>query len=417
MVTRKNGVDRQMKPIEGGVCAPAGFSANGIHCGIRKNKQKKDLALIVCDKRAATACVYTTNLVKGAPILVTQKHVADGYARAVIVNSGNANTCNADGVEIAEKMCALVEKECKIPVNDVVIASTGVIGQKLSVEPIAAGMPELAAGLGKDPENSRAAAEAIMTTDTVAKELSYEFALGDIRCRIGAICKGVGMLCPNMATMLMFITTDVNITPEMLQKALSADVRDSLNMVSVDRDTSTNDTLCIMASGLAGNAVIDRPDTDYKKFCHALHAVTSQMCRKIAADGEGATKLIECNVVGAKSKQVARTVAKSVVCSNLLKAAIFGADANWGRVLCAIGYSGAKVDVGKIGVSFRSAAGKIEVCEDGMGIPFSEEAAKKILSEKEIEIRIELHDGNYGATAWGCDLTYEYVHINGDYRS
>ena len=414
---RKNGVNKEMKAIPGGVCAPAGFQANGVHCGIRKNKEKKDLALIICTKRAATACVYTTNLVKGAPILVTQKHVADGYARAVIVNSGNANTCNSNGVEIAEKMCSLVEEYCRIPADDVVVASTGVIGQKLSVDPIAAGMPALAGGLGGSPENSLAAAEAIMTTDTVVKELAYEFELGDIKCRIGGVCKGVGMLCPNMATMLMFITTDVNITPEMLQKALSADIRDSVNMVSVDRDTSTNDTLCVMASGLAGNAVIDRPDTDYKKFCRALHAVTSAMCRKIAADGEGATKLIECNVTGAKSKQIARTVAKSVVCSNLLKAAIFGADANWGRVLCAIGYSGAAVDVNKIGVSFVSAAGKIEVCEDGMGIAFSEEAAKKILSEKEIEIRVELHDGNYGATAWGCDLTYEYVHINGDYRS
>ena len=414
---RKNGVNKEMKPIEGGVCAPLGFQANGIHCGIRKNKSKKDLALILCKKRAATACVYTTNLVKGAPIIVTQKHVEDGYARAVIVNSGNANTCNADGIEIADGMCALVEKHCGIPASDVVIASTGVIGQKLSLEPIAGGMKELVEGLESTPGGSLAAAEAIMTTDTVPKELAYEFQLGEIKCRIGAICKGVGMLCPNMATMLMFITTDVSISPEMLQKALSADVKDSLNMVSVDRDTSTNDTLCVMASGLAGNAVIDRADPDYKKFCRALHAVTTALCKKIAADGEGATKLIECNVTGAKSKQIARTVAKSVDCSNLLKAAIFGADANWGRVLCAIGYSGAAVNVKKIGVSFTSAAGEIEVCEEGMGIDFSEDAAKKVLSEKEIGIQVNLHDGNYGATAWGCDLTYEYVHINGDYRS
>ncbi len=414
---RKNGVDRELKPVEGGVCAAKGFRANGIHCGIRKNKSKKDLALIVCEKRAATACVYTKNLVKGAPIVVTRKHVADGYARAVVVNSGNANTCNADGVEIAESMCSLVEKYCAIPAEDVVVASTGVIGQKLSLEPISAGMKPLAEGLGGDPAHSLAAAEAIMTTDTVSKEIAYEFMLGDIKCRIGAICKGVGMLCPNMATMLMFVTTDVHITPQLLQKALAADIKDSLNMVSVDRDTSTNDTLCLMASGLAGNALIDAPGTDYKQFCRALHAVTTAMCKRIAADGEGATKLIECSVSGAKSKQIARTVAKSVVCSNLLKAAIFGADANWGRVLCAIGYSGAKVDVEKISVAFVSAAGKIEVCEEGMGIGFSEEAAKKILGEKEIEIRVGLHDGNYSATAWGCDLTYEYVHINGDYRS
>ena len=278
-------------------------------------------------------------------------------------------------------------------------------------------MENLVGGLGNASENNVFAAEAIMTTDTVSKQLAYEFRLGDVTCKIGAICKGVGMLCPNMATMLMFITTDVNITPQMLQKALSSDVKDSLNMVSVDRDTSTNDTLCIMASGEAGNALIDRTDTEYKKFCRALHEVTTAMCKKIAADGEGATKLIECTVRGAKSKQVARTVAKSVVCSNLLKAAIFGADANWGRVLCAIGYSGAAVDVNKIGVAFVSAAGKIEVCEDGRGIDFSEAAAKKILFEKEIGIEIELHDGNYSSVGWGCDLTYEYVHINGDYRS
>lgn len=414
---RKNGVNKELKPVAGGVCAPMGFRANGCHCGIRKNKKKKDLALIVCTRRAATACVYTTNLVKGAPILVTREHVKDGFAQAVIVNSGNANTCNANGVEIANGMCALVERYCGIPANDVVVASTGVIGQKLSLEPMVGGIAALAGALEACPENSHAAAEAIMTTDTVPKELSYEFELGDFRCRIGAICKGVGMLCPNMATMLMFITTDVNITPQMLQKALSADIKDSLNMVSVDRDTSTNDTLCIMASGLAGNAVIDRADTDYKKFCRALHVVTTEMCKKIAADGEGATKLIECNVTGAKSKQTARVVAKSVVCSNLLKAAMFGADANWGRVLCAIGYSGAQVDIHKIDVAFTSSAGKIEVCEEGMGIDFSEDAAKKILSEKEIGIQIELHDGNYSSTAWGCDLTYEYVHINGDYRS
>ena len=406
-----------MEKIHESITYPKGFTAAGVHCGIRKNRTKNDLSLIVCEKLCDAAAVYTTNKVKGAPLYVTQEHLRDGKARAVICNSGNANTCNADGIEIAEGMCALVEKHCGIPAGDVVVASTGVIGQKLSLEPIAAGMENLVGGLGNTPENNVFAAEAIMTTDTVSKQLAYEFRLGDVTCKIGAVCKGVGMLCPNMATMLMFITTDVNITPQMLQKALSSDVKDSLNMVSVDRDTSTNDTLCIMASGEAGNALIDRTDTEYKKFCRALHEVTTAMCKKIAADGEGATKLIECTVRGAKSKQVARTVAKSVVCSNLLKAAIFGADANWGRVLCAIGYSGAAVDVNKIGVAFVSAAGKIEVCEDGRGIDFSEAAAKKILSEKEIGIEIELHDGNYSSVGWGCDLTYEYVHINGDYRS
>ena len=406
-----------VKMIAGGVCAPEGFSAAGVHCGIRKNKCKKDLALLVADVKCATACVYTTNLVKGAPILVTKENVADGYAQAVIVNSGNANTCNADGVEIAQGMCALVEKYCGISAKDVVVASTGVIGQPLSLQPIASGMPALVESLGKGAAYSLSAAEAIMTTDTVSKEIAYEFKLGGKPCKIGAICKGVGMLCPNMATMLMFVTTDVAITPAMLQKALSADVKDSLNMVSVDRDTSTNDTLCVMASGLAGNEMIAEENADFKAFRKALFAVTSQMCRKIAADGEGATKLIECKVTGAKSKKIARTVAKSVVCSNLLKAAIFGADANWGRVLCAIGYSGAMVDVDKINVAFRSVAGIVEVCKDGRGVPFSEDEAKKVLLEKEIEILVDLNDGNYASTGWGCDLTYEYVHINGDYRS
>ncbi len=403
-----------MKQVRGGVCAAKGFSASGVHCGIRKNKTKKDLALIVSEVKAATACVYTTNLVKGAPITVTQKHVADGYAQAVIVNSGNANTCNANGIEIAEGMAKLVENHLGIKATDVVVASTGVIGQKLSLEPIERGMSALVKKLGR---NSSDAAEAIMTTDTVPKEIAYSFTLDGKTCHIGAICKGVGMICPNMATMLMFVCSDVNITPAMLQKALSADVEDSLNMVSVDRDTSTNDTLCVMANGLAGNALIEEDNAAFKKFKKVLHAVTTYMCRQIAKDGEGATKLIECQVVGAKSKKSARKVAKSVVCSDLLKAAMFGADANWGRVLCAIGYSGADVDVNKIAVTFKSKAGDLFVCENGMGVDFSEEKAKEILSEDEIIIYIQLGDGNAKATAWGCDLTYEYVKINGDYRT
>ena len=403
-----------IEEIAGGVCAPKGFRANGIHCGIRKNKVKKDLALIVSDVRCAAACVYTQNLVKGAPILVTQKNVADGYAQAVIVNSGNANTCNANGVEIAEGMCALVERYTGVKAGDVVVASTGVIGQPLSIEPIAGGMEALTAGLGN---NSSAAAEAIMTTDTVKKEIAYSFELGGVPCKIGAICKGVGMICPNMATMLMFITTDAAVSPAMLQKAISADVKDSLNMLSVDRDTSTNDTLCIMASGLAGNREITAAGTDYKKFCKALHTVTSAMCRALAADGEGATKLVECRVRGAKSKKAARLAAKSVINSNLVKAAMFGADANWGRVLCALGYAGADLDVKKIDVRFSSAAGELLVCENGSGVPFSEGKAKAVLSEREIVIGVDLKDGAFGATAWGCDLTYDYVKINGDYRT
>lgn len=403
-----------VQQISGGVCAPKGFRANGVHCGIRKNKIKKDLALIVSDVRCAAACVYTQNLVKGAPILVTKKNVADGYAQAVIVNSGNANTCNVNGVEIAEQMCALVEKYTGVPANDIVVASTGVIGQPLSIDPIAGGMEELTAGLG---DNSSAAAEAIMTTDTVKKEIAFSFTLGGVPCKIGAICKGVGMICPNMATMLMFVTTDAAISPAMLQKALSADVKDSLNMLSVDRDTSTNDTLCVMASGLAGNREIVSAGADYRAFCRALHAVTSAMCRALAADGEGATKLVECHVHGAKSKKAARLAAKSVINSNLVKAAMFGSDANWGRVLCALGYAGADLDVTKIDVRFRSGAGEVFVCENGSGIEFSEEEAKKVLSDKEIVIDVDLKEGGYSATAWGCDLTYDYVKINGDYRT
>ncbi|MGN0823104.1 MAG: bifunctional glutamate N-acetyltransferase/amino-acid acetyltransferase ArgJ [Candidatus Gallimonas sp.] len=403
-----------LKEIDGGVCAPKGFRANGVHCGIRKNKIKKDLALIVADTKCATACVYTTNLVKGAPILVTREHVADGYAQAVVVNSGNANTCNANGVEIAEKMCALVEEYTGVPATDVVVASTGVIGQKLSIDPIAGGMKSLCDGLGA---HSSDAAEAIMTTDTVKKEIAFTFTAGGKECRIGAICKGVGMICPNMATMLMFVTTDAAISPAMLRRALNADVKKSLNMLSVDRDTSTNDTLCVMASGLAGNAEIVEPNADYRAFCRALNAVTTAMCRKLASDGEGATKLIECTVSGASSLKSARLAAKSVINSPLLKAAMFGADANWGRVLCALGYSGAKIDVNKIDVAFRSAAGTVSVCENGAGKAFSEELAKKVLSEAEVYVDVELHGGPYRATAWGCDLTYDYVKINGDYRT
>ncbi len=404
----------KLTEISGGVCAPKGFKANGIHCGIRKNKIKKDLALIVSDVRCNVACVYTTNLVKGAPILVTKKNVADGYAQAVIVNSGNANTCNEGGVEIAEKMCGLVEQYTGVPAGDVVVASTGVIGQPLSLEPIADGMADLVAGLG---DNSDAAAEAIMTTDTVRKQIAFSFTAGGRTCRIGAVCKGVGMICPNMATMLMFVTTDAAISSEMLQRALSADVKKSLNMLSVDRDTSTNDTFCVMASGLAGNRQITKPDADYRAFCKALNAVTTAMCRKLAADGEGATKLIECRVRGAKSLKDARLCAKAVVSSDLVKAAMFGSDANWGRVLCALGYSGAKIDPDAVGVVFCSSAGEVEVCRQGRGVAFSEETAKRVLSEQEIDICVTLGDGHCGATAWGCDLTYDYVKINGDYRT
>jgi len=404
-----------MKHIPGGVCAATGFTAGGIHCGIRKNRSKKDLSLIVSETPASAAAVYTKNLVKGAPLTVTKEHIADGYAKAIVCNSGNANTCNADGIQVAEEMSNLVAKALNIAPTDVVVASTGVIGQPLDIIPIAEGMPALVHSLSAD--GSDAAAEGIMTTDTVKKEVAVEFTLDGKTCRMGGIAKGSGMIHPNMATMLVFITTDAAISPAMLQKALSSDILDSFNMVSVDGDTSTNDMVTVLAGGLAGNKEITDEGEDYTLFCQALGAVTAALCRMIAADGEGATKMLECIVTGAADTATAKTVAKSVVCSSLLKAAMFGADANWGRVLCAIGYSGADLDVNKVDVSFRSAKGTIPVCVRGAGIPFSEEIAKEILLEKEIDILIELNSGSATATAWGCDLTYDYVKINGDYRT
>ncbi len=403
-----------MKFINGSVTAAKGFKASGVHCGIRKNRLKKDLALIVCEKRAAAACVYTKNLVKGAPIYVTKENVADGYARAIICNSGNANTCNENGIEIARDMCSLCEEYADISASDVIVASTGVIGQPLDITPIKNGMSELVASLGSDPSP---AAQAIMTTDTMDKQFAVEFTADGKKCVVGGIAKGSGMIHPNMATMLVFVTSDVDISPEMLQKALSSDVEDSFNMISVDGDTSTNDMVSVMASGLAGNKKITGEGEDYSAFCEALGAVTKNLCRKIAKDGEGATKLITCRVSGAKDKPTAKIVAKSVISSSLFKAAMFGADANWGRVLCAVGYSGADVDVNKIDVSFSSENGSVEVCAAGSGVDFSEEKAKDVLSSDEVSVAINLNSGDFEATAWGCDLTYDYVKINGDYRT
>ncbi|MBQ6413723.1 MAG: bifunctional glutamate N-acetyltransferase/amino-acid acetyltransferase ArgJ [Ruminococcus sp.] len=404
-----------MKLIPGGVTAAQGFKASGVHCGIRRNTSKNDLSLIVSDVPATAAAVYTTNLVKGAPLTVTKAHIMDGKAQAVICNSGNANTCNANGIEIAEGMAALVAEKTAVNASDVVVASTGVIGQPLSLDPIKSGMDELVSKLSV--EGGHEAALGIMTTDTIPKEVAVEFTCGGKVCRIGGIAKGSGMIHPNMATMLVFITCDVAISPAMLQKALSGDIQNTFNMISIDGDTSTNDMVTVLANGLAGNAEITSEGEDFTAFMQALNTVTVSLCRMIAGDGEGATKLLECKVSGAKSLAIAKTVAKSVICSSLLKAAMFGADANWGRVLCAIGYSGADVDVNKIGVSFKSAKGEISVCENGAGIEFSEEKAKEILLEKEIEILVALNDGDFSSTAWGCDLTYDYVKINGDYRT
>jgi len=404
-----------MKLLYGGVCAAQGFMASGIHCGIRKNKEKKDLALIYSSTRATCASVYTTNKVKGAPLTVTKKNISDGYAQAVICNSGNANTCNANGIEIAEKTCELIAKELGISPSDVVVASTGVIGQPLDITPIKNGIPALVKGLGDN--NSDDAAEGIMTTDTRLKEIAVSFEIGGVECTIGGIAKGSGMIHPNMATMLVFITTDCKISSEMLQLALSTDIKKTFNMVSVDGDTSTNDMVSILANGQAGNEEITTQGEAFNTFMEALNTVTVNLCQKIAGDGEGATKLLECEVSGALDEENAKIMAKSVICSSLVKAAMFGADANWGRILCAIGYSGATVDVNKVKVSFVSEFGEIVVCENGAGVDFSEELAKYILLSREITIKVELGDGNGKATAWGCDLTYDYVKINGDYRT
>ena len=403
-----------MKIIEGGVCAAQGFKASGIHCGIRKNKVKKDLALIYSSTRASCASVYTTNKVKGAPLTVTKNNISDGYAQAVICNSGNANTCNANGIEIAEKTCELIANELNISAKDIVVASTGVIGQPLDITPIKDGIPALVKALGN---NSQEAAEGIMTTDTRLKEIAVSFEIDGVECKIGGIAKGSGMIHPNMATMLVFITTDCKISPEMLQKALSSDIKNTFNMVSVDGDTSTNDMVSVLANGQAGNKEITTQGEAFDTFMKALNTVTVNLCQKIAGDGEGATKLLECAVSGAYDENNAKIIAKSVICSSLVKAAMFGSDANWGRVLCAIGYSGANVDVNKVKVSFKSAKGEIVVCVNGAGVEFSEEIAKEILLENEIVINVELGDGDAKATAWGCDLTYDYVKINGDYRT
>ena len=403
-----------MKTITGGICAAKGYKAAGIHCGIRKNKSKKDLSLIISEKPASAAAVYTTNLVKGAPLLVTKKHISNGVAQAIICNSGNANTCNSNGIEIAEQTCKLVAEALQMDKTDIVVASTGVIGQPLDIAPIKAAIPSLVASLG---DNSDAAAEGIMTTDTTKKEIAVEFELDGKTCRIGGIAKGSGMIHPDMATMLVFITTDCAISSEMLRKALSSDIKDTFNMVSVDGDTSTNDMVTVLANGMAGNIEINSKSDAFNIFMKALNTVTVYLCRAIAGDGEGATKLLECKVHGAAASETAKTVAKSVICSSLTKAAMFGADANWGRVLCAIGYSKANVDVSKIDVAFTSAAGTVAVCKNGAGITFSEELAKTILTEGEITIDINLNSGSYSSTAWGCDLTYDYVKINGDYRT
>ena len=404
--------------ITGGVCAAQGFRAGGIHVGVKTHAAwKKDVALIVSDEDCACAAVYTKNAVKAAHIHVDKRHLADGKARAAVINSGNANACAPMGEENAERVCAAAGKALGCRPEDVVVAATGVIGQTLNVAVIEQGMPELCAAAAHTAAGSDAAAHAIMTTDTVKKELAVETVIGGKTVRMGGIAKGSGMIHPNMGTMLCFLTTDCAISSEMIKSALLETVQASFNRISVDGDTSTNDTCCVLANGLAGNPVITEKGPDYDAFVEALRALCVELAKKMASDGEGATHLITCTVTGAGSEQSAETVAKSVIGSALTKAAIFGADANWGRVLCAIGYSGAPVDVSRIDVQFASKAGTILVCKDGAGVDFSEEEAKKILLESEIEILIDLHSGSADSTAWGCDLTYDYVKINGDYRT
>lgn len=415
-----------MKYVEGGICAAKGFKASGTYCGIKKPsfenqnpdiKHKNDICLYVSDVVCNAAAVYTQNKVKGAPILVTKSNLekSGNKAIAVIANSKNANTCNADGVEKADKMCELVADELNIPQEQIIVASTGVIGQVLPIEPIEKAVPVLVKEL--DYSKNLDAATAIMTTDTVKKEYAVEFKINDTVCRIGGMAKGSGMIHPNMATTLNFITSDCAISAELLQKALSDIVKVTYNCLSIDGDTSTNDMVCLMANGLADNEEITAENEKYEIFKAALYEVMANLTRMLAKDGEGATKLLECICTGSPDKNTAIIVAKSVICSSLFKSAMFGEDANWGRVLCAIGYADAQFDISKVNVDLRSDNGSITVCQNGSGVEFSEEKAADILSADEIYIDINLNQGNENATAWGCDLTYDYVKINGDYRT
>lgn len=412
------------KVIDGGICASKGFKASGIYCGIKRPandtpeaKHKNDICIFVSDTVCNTAAVYTQNKVKGAPILVTKKNLekSGNKSIAVIANSKNANTCNADGIEKAEAMCELLAKELNVPKEQVIVASTGVIGQILPIEPIKTGIPKLVKEL--DYNKNIEAATAIMTTDTVKKEYAVEFEIDGVKCHLGGMAKGSGMIHPNMATTLNFITTDCSISSNLLQEALSEIVKITYNCLSIDGDTSTNDMVSLMANGMADNKEITSHGADFATFKSALYEVMANLTRMLAKDGEGATKLIECITSGAKDKDTAITVAKSVVCSSLFKAAIFGEDANWGRILCAVGYAEADFDINKVDVDLKSKNGIISVCKNGSGIEFSEEKASEILSADEIYVLINLNDGSEKATAWGCDLTYDYVKINGDYRT
>ncbi|MDE7244551.1 MAG: bifunctional ornithine acetyltransferase/N-acetylglutamate synthase [Oscillospiraceae bacterium] len=407
-----------MKEITGGVCAAQGFRAAGIHVGVKTHHaEKKDVALIVSDTDCTAAAVFTKNVVKAAPIHVTMAHLANGKARAVIANSGNANACAPQGEENAEKMCAAAAAVIGCRPEDVLVASTGVIGQTLNVKVIEDGAAELYSLLERSDAASDAAAHAIMTTDTVKKEVAVETTVGGKTVRMGGIAKGSGMIHPNMGTMLCFITTDCAISSAMIKEALLETARVTFNRISVDGDTSTNDTCCVLANGLAGNPEITEKGGDYAAFVTALKSLCAKLARKMAKDGEGAKHLITCLVQCAKSEEQAEIISKSVIASTLTKAAIFGCDANWGRVLCAMGYSGEEFDPDKVDIEFASRAGRILVCEQGRGLLFDEDLAKKILSEDEITISIDMNEGGGTCTCWGCDITYDYIKINGDYRT
>ncbi|WP_459480264.1 bifunctional glutamate N-acetyltransferase/amino-acid acetyltransferase ArgJ [Clostridium saccharoperbutylacetonicum] len=402
--------------INGGVTAPKGFLASGIHCGLKPGSLKKDLALIYSEVPAAAAGMYTKNKVKGAPIYITKEHLTNKKAQAIIINSGNANTCTGDdGLQKAKKMASLQAKELKLKTDDILVASTGVIGVPLNIDAIKNGIPLLTENLSMEGSND--ASEAIMTTDTFQKQLALEFYIGEKKITIGAMAKGSGMIEPNMGTMLSFITTDLSISPELLHEALKSTVNVTYNRVSVDGDTSTNDMVLILANGSAENPTITKKDENYDAFLIALTDLSTIMAKNIAKDGEGATKLLECKILGAKSEKDAVVLGKSVINSSLVKTAMFGSDANWGRILCALGYADIDFDTEKVDVTFESSAGTIKVCEAGSSLPFDEDIAKKVLNEKEIVIKVNLFLGNHSAYVWGCDLSYEYVKINGDYRS
>ena len=404
-----------IKNETGGVCAAAGFKAGAVHCGFRHDVSKNDLAMIVSDRLCSAAAVYTTNKIKGAPIAVTREHLKSGTARAIICNSGNANTCAPNGIWIASETCRLAASAVGCSKSDIVVASTGVIGMEMTMAPFVQGIPELAKSLSYD--GGSAAEEAIMTTDTHKKEVAVSFLLGGRKCTLGGMAKGSGMIHPNMATMLSFLTTDVDISPEMLQRALSTDIVDTYNQLSVDGDTSTNDMVVILANGMAGNKKITSDGEDFQTFCQALDKVTTALVEKIAADGEGASKLIVCNVKNAVTRDAARKISMSVISSDLLKAAVFGKDANWGRVLCAIGYADGNFDVSNVAIELSSEKGRIRVCQSSEYVPYSEDEATEILSGGKVDINVDMHSGKAQARAWGCDLTYEYVKINSDYRS